>query len=130
MRIYIVDDNPDFRQNLKLSLQGHHNYKIVGDASGKIDFLTIEKLQANIILMDISNYGSEDWKTIKKELWKNKNIQIIALSQHLENIDLELLIGAGFKGFLDKSTHLHNIHYAIQTVSEGKYYFPDKLENK
>jgi two-component system invasion response regulator UvrY len=128
MNIYLVDDNSSFRENLKLYLEGHLNYKVIGEASDGEKFLATKIPSADIVLMDINMPGIDGLEATKKGMWDNPKLKIIAVSQYKENIDLQELIGRGFKGFVSKKDLFDDLENAIKKVSKGGYYFPEHIK--
>jgi DNA-binding NarL/FixJ family response regulator len=128
MKIYLVDDNDNFRKTLKFFLENHLNYKITGEAVNGKDFLENTIIDADIILMDINMPGINGLEATKFGMWKNKNYKIIAVSQYKDNVDLQQLIGAGFKGFVSKVDIFRDLESAIKTVVAGKLFFPDDIK--
>jgi len=123
MKIFIVDDNENFRQRLKLFLEGHLNHKVTGEASSGLEFIENPDLNAEIILMDISMPELNGIETAKRVLWKHNNLKIIALSQYDELADLESLIGGGYKGFVSKTNLYRDLEAAIEVVASGELFF-------
>ena len=127
MKIFLVDDNETFRANLKLYLEGHLNHQVVGEASDGKAFLETKEFPADIVLMDINMPGIGGLEATKETTWNNHNIKIIAVSQYKDNVDLQQLIGIGFRGFVSKTNLFSDLDTAIQQVAKGGYFFPEEL---
>ncbi|QQS50204.1 MAG: response regulator transcription factor [Bacteroidota bacterium] len=128
MKIYLVDDNDTFRANLKLYLEGHLNYQVIGETDSGRVFLDATNVSADVVLMDINMPELNGVDTTKFSTWQNRNLKIIAVSQYKENVDLQQLIGAGFKGFVSKTNLFSDLDRAIKTVAEGGYFFPEGIK--
>lgn len=127
MKIFLVDDNEKFRSVLKLFLENRLAHKIVGEVSDGLTFLKETTVNADIVLMDINMPGMSGLMTSKYSLWHDQTLKIIAVSQHKEEVDLQQLLGAGFRGFVSKSEIYDKLNTAIETVVNNGYYFPDDL---
>jgi len=128
MTILLVDDNNTFRANLKLFLEGHLNHEVIGEASDGNEFLKKLHENADVILMDINMPGMSGINAAKKGTWNNHKLKIIAVSQYKESIDLQMLIGVGFKGFVSKTNLFSDLENALNKVSEGGYFFPNEIQ--
>lgn len=128
MKIILVDDNQQFRDNLKMYLEEHLKHTVVGEAVDGDSFLKIQSTLSDIILMDINMPGLGGLDATKKGTWQNKNLKIIAVSQYNDTVDLQQLIGVGFKGFVSKTNLFRDLDKAIKTVSAGGYFFPEELK--
>jgi len=128
MKIYLVDDNDNFRKTLKFFLENHLNYKVTGEIGDGKGFLEKSFIDADIILMDINMPEVSGLEATKHGIWRNKEYKIIAVSQYKENVDLQQLIGAGFKGFVSKVDVFRDLETAIKAVVAGKLFFPDDIK--
>lgn len=128
MKIFLVDDNQQFRENLRLYLEGHLGFEVIGEACDGDSFLANLQPSADVILMDINMPGINGLEAAKKGTWKNSNLKIIAVSQYKDNVDLQQLIGVGFKGFVSKTNLFTDLQKAVTTVMNGGYYFPEEIK--
>ncbi len=128
MNIFLVDDNDDFRKTLKFFLEGHLNHKVVGEADDGKTFVDMGYITADIILMDINMPNINGLVATKKSTWENQEYKIIAVSQYKDNIDLQQLISVGFKGFVSKTNLFEDLDDAINTVTNGEFFFPDDVQ--
>lgn len=128
MNIILVDDNQAFRERLKLYLEEHLNYSVVGETNSGLSFLEMNNIYADIILMDINMPGMGGLEAAKRSLWKYENLKIIAVSQYTDSVDLQQLVEIGFKGFVSKTNLFRDLEPAIRTILEGGYFFPEELK--
>lgn len=129
MKIIIVDDSKAFREGLKYFLQKDQQYEVTWEANNGIEFLKLKNMhQADIILMDIQMPELNGIKATKKALWDTNYLKIIAITMFEDKAYLSELIGAGFKGCVIKSRIFEDLHAALDTVSQGKLFFPVNLK--
>lgn len=128
MKVFLVDDNDSFRSNLRLFLEGHLNCEVIGEAADGKSFVDNLDNPADIVLMDINMPGVNGLDATKLGTWQKRNLKIIAVSQHRDTVDVQSLIGVGFKGFVSKINLFRDLEDAMKVVNEGGYFFPDELE--
>ncbi len=128
MKIYLVDDNTAFRENLKLFLEEHLKHQVVGESVSGKDFLKQTNMYADIILMDINMPEINGLNATKQSTWLHQSLKIIAVSQHIDTVDIQQLISVGFKGFVSKANLFRDLEDAIELVSKGRFFFPSELK--
>ncbi|MBS1804121.1 MAG: response regulator transcription factor [Acidobacteria bacterium] len=128
IRVLIVDDHPVVRAGLASLLRRQAGIKLSGAAhSGEEAIEILKRSPADVILLDLRmpaingidllNILSEDPSPPKS---------IILSSYELEE-ELYRAIKAGARGYLSKNAPREEIVTAIETVSGGGTYFPDRL---
>ena len=128
LNIIIVDDNLQFRRRLKYYIENELGYSVIGEASDGIEFLKLQNaIRADIILMDIVMDKMGGLETVKRSLWQNFHLKIIAITMYIEKAYLDELIEAGFKGCVFKQNIYNQLPAALDEVKNGKLYFPDNI---
>ena len=130
LNIIIVDDNIEFRKNLKTFIEYKLNYNVIGEASNGIEFLELisNNNSADIILMDIAMDFMDGIEATLRAIWDNNRIKIIAITMHTENTFLVTLVQAGFKGCVFKSDIFTELKKAIDKVMSGDLFFPKNIQ--
>ncbi len=128
MKLIIIDDNHQFRSDLKFYLEDQLHMEVIGEASSGEEFLTMNTIHhADIILMDIVMQEINGIEATKKILRQLSHLKIIAITMHIEQIYHAELIKVGFKGCVYKTDIFENIENAINEVQKGHLYFPKKI---
>jgi len=128
INVYLVDDHEIFRKGLKLLLQEISFVKIIGEAAYGDQFLMeLQKVQPDVVFMDIKMPGINGIETTKKALEINPELKIIALSMYGDEEHLQAMLDAGAKGFLLKNASKEDLERAFITVMNGKNYFSEDL---
>jgi DNA-binding NarL/FixJ family response regulator len=127
-KIIIVDDNPAFLECLSTMLEREIKYKIIGRFSSGADLLNYPYLGcADLVLLDIEMTGSNGIETAKRIGYKYHLIKLIAITMYQEKVYLEQLIGAGFKGFVNKTEIAEKIVTIMDKVLSNKIVFPNEI---
>lgn len=127
-KVVLVDDNEPFRDALKNVLVNKFNAQIIGEASNGSEFKKLNNLHmSDIILMDVMMPDVDGITLTKEALWANSKLKFIAITMHYDNVYLDSLLGAGFRGCIFKSNIFSEIEQAIETVIAGRLYFPDDI---
>ncbi|MFN3555053.1 MAG: response regulator [Bacteroidales bacterium] len=128
LRIMIVEDQHIFRKGLILLLKEYPGVEIFAEASNGKEFLEIiEKERPDIVFMDIQMPVMNGIEATKLALDLYPDLRIVAISMFGDEEYLVSMLEAGVKGFLLKTVEEHELHKAIDLVSDGKNYFSDEL---
>lgn len=129
LKIIMVDDNVQFRTNLKKYLECNLECVIIGEASDGVEFLELPRISlADIILMDIAMEEMDGMEATKRAIWSYSHLKIIAITMHMEKVYLRQLIESGFRGCVFKPDIYSQLFTAIETVLDGKIYMPDNIQ--
>src|SRR5437588_4777089 len=124
IRILIADDHGVVRKGLKLQLEQHNDFQVVGEASdGREAVAMSEALSPHIIIMDIAMPNLNGIEATTQIVKKNPQIGGIILSMHSDETYLIRTLAAGAKGYLLKENAEVDLERAVQVVSQGKPFF-------
>jgi DNA-binding NarL/FixJ family response regulator len=127
-KVIIVDDQPQFRESLRVYLINELGYSVIGEARNGDEFLEMKNInEADIILMDIEMPGMNGLETSKLALWRFSHLKIIAITMYKDKAYLKSLIESGIKGFVHKNNIFAELQKAIKLVYQGRLYFPSDL---
>lgn len=126
--IIIVDDHSLFRSGLIILLSDLEEIGTVYEASnGKIFLEMIDKIDVDIVLMDISMPEMDGVEASLKSLEKHPELKIIALSMFSDKEYYFKMINSGVKGFLIKDSTIDEVREAILVVAKGGNYFSQEV---
>lgn len=119
IRILIVDDIPDARENLKKLLAFENDMEVVGTAAtGREALTTAKELRPHIILMDI-NMPDMDGITATRELRKiAPSSAVIMMSVQGEPEYIRRAVQAGARDFLTKPPPAEELYATIRNTYE------------
>lgn len=122
--ILIADDHPLVRDGIILRMEKYPDINIVGEANnGKTAIDLAEKLNPDIILMDISMPDMTGIKAMKKILSKMPHIKFIMLTMYATKEYIQGAVDAGAMGYIVKDNSATEMVEAIKAVHKGDPYY-------
>jgi two-component system, NarL family, response regulator LiaR len=121
IKVMLVDDHMVVRSGLGTVLAVYDDMELVGEsADGEEAIRLCEKLQPDVILMDLVMPKMDGVAAIKviKERWPN--IQVIALTSFKEKEYVEGALKAGASGYLLKNVSAEELVNAIRKAAAGQ----------
>jgi DNA-binding NarL/FixJ family response regulator len=127
-KIIIVDDHDMFREGVKVLLGKSEKIEFIGEAVNGEEFLKLIKtVKPDLVLMDIAMPVLNGIDATQEAVRQNPDIKILALSMFGEEEYYYKMIQAGVKGFVLKSSGIHELEHAIEEVAKGSSYFSSEL---
>lgn len=127
-KVFIVDDHEIFRIGLKLLLNKIDDIEVIAEASNGKEFLElINKVEVDIVLMDISMPIIDGIEATEKVLEKYPKLKIIALTTFGETEYFDRMIYAGVEGFMLKNSGPEDFKNAINKVANGGNFFSEEV---
>lgn len=131
INILIVDDHNLIRTGLSHILTAVDGFTVVGQAkNGEEAIQLTQKLEPDVILMDLKMPGIGGLEATKRLLLKHPSIKIITISSCDDPLFPNRLIRAGAKAYLTKDANPDEIIKAIKTVVRGEVYLSEIIAHK
>jgi len=127
MNIFLVDDNKQFREAMKVYLNQALKHEVVGEAENGLEFLQRYEFNNDIILMDLNMPELDGYQALKKAFIRDTRIKAIAVTMFKDNAYLKKLIEMGFKGCVFKSEVFKKLPTALDEIIKGNLYFPSEI---
>ncbi|MFA8436349.1 MAG: response regulator [Marinifilaceae bacterium] len=128
LKIYIVDDHALFREGLRFLLSNCDFVSTIDEASTGNELLQdIDKVNPDIVLMDIEMPGINGTDTTREAIKRKPGLKIIALSMYGDENFYTEMMDAGARGFLLKNSRFEDVQQAILEVSAGRNYFSAEI---
>ena len=126
IKFLIVDAQPLFIRGLAALIESKPEYKIIGEASGLTDAVTIaRKENPNIVIMDIDLGNESGLDLIPRLKSQNPNTAILVLSTYDERYYSERVLRLGAQGYIMKTEAAVKVLDAVKTITSGKIYMSD-----
>ncbi|MDY8095710.1 response regulator transcription factor [Paenibacillus polymyxa] len=120
-KILIVDDHWVVREGLKLVLETHDSYEVIGEAGEGVTALKlIEELQPDVILLDLYMPQMSGLETMKALREKQNETPVIILTTYNEDDLMIKGLSLGAKGYLLKDTSRENLFRTIESALRGE----------
>ncbi len=120
IRVLLVEDHTLTRIGLKTVLKRASDVSVIGEAvNGEEAVAAAEKLQPDVILMDVGMPIMDGIQAAKKILSQNPAIHVIMLTQHDNEQDILSSLAAGASGYCLKDVEPERLCTAIRSVNSG-----------
>jgi DNA-binding NarL/FixJ family response regulator len=132
IKLIIADDHELFRKGLAELLRKHDDIKIVKSVGDGHEFIELlkNKLDADIVLLDITMPNMDGFQVLKEMKTLNSNIKPIIISMHSDGNYIAKCAKSGAYGYLLKNTDEDELTLAIRTVNKGHKYFSPEISEK
>jgi DNA-binding NarL/FixJ family response regulator len=127
-RCLIVDDHTVVRQGLDLLFGDLDDLEIVGQvANGEEALDAVERLQPEIVLMDVRLPGIDGVSAVKRIHQAAPSVKFVIFSAYGDKRLLSDAISAGARGYVMKGSPPEDLLRAIRTVAGGKAFVDPSL---
>jgi two-component system, NarL family, response regulator NreC len=130
LRILIADDHGIVRKGLRLQLEQHAKFEVVGEANdGREAVRTAEQLAPDVVIIDIGMPNLNGVEATAQILKQNARTGVIILSMHSDEGYLRRALAAGARGYLLKDSADVDLYRAVEAVANGKSFFSPAIAN-
>lgn len=124
MRILIADDHTLFRDGLKALLTSLPDTEVVGEAaSGAQAISQAEKLQPDVVLMDIQMAGVNGIEATRQIVQTSPHIGVIIVTMFEDDDSVFAAMRAGARGYVLKGADQEEMLRVIRAVAQGEALF-------
>lgn len=131
IRVLVVDDHAVVREGIRHVLSDGAEFTVVGEAqSGAEAVASAERLQPNVVVLDISMPGGSGLHSVAELLERVSGVRVLMLSVH-EDLEYVLeSLRAGAHGYLRKDSTPAELREAIRALHSGKTYYSPELASQ
>jgi DNA-binding NarL/FixJ family response regulator len=124
IRILLADDHTVMRSGLRLLLERHESFEVVGEAADGREAVEIAAEQKpDVVVMDVAMPHLNGVEAARQILSRNPDIAIVMLSMHSDESYVLRSLKAGARAYLLKDSAEADLIAAIQAIIEGKSFF-------
>lgn len=127
-RILIVDDHPLMRSGLRLALEQHPGFVLVGEASTAAAAVNRAlELQPDLVVMDLHLPDMSGLDATRKILTGIPSAKVVIFSADTDRRRVDAALEAGACGYILKKSVVDELIQAIQLVTAGKLYLSPEV---
>ncbi len=131
IRILIVDDHTLFRSGIKLVLQRHEGFEVVGEAGDGLEGIKRAKqLKPDVVLLDLHMHGIGGLEALRVLAEDVPETQVVMLTVSEDAEDLLETLRAGARGYLLKNIDTEFLLESIQRAARGESVMSPQIANK
>lgn len=123
--VLIVDDVPDMRTLLRLAMDRHGGFDVVGEASDGYEAIELAgQHKPDLVLLDMAMPNLDGLSAIPRIYEVSSDSRILVLSGFQAEVMADQAVALCAMGFIEKGRHPNDILKALETV----YAAPSKDE--
>ena len=131
IRILIVDDHTLLRSGIKLALQRHEGFEVVGEAGDGLEGIKRAKqLKPDVVLLDLHMPGTGGLEALRVLVEDVPETQVVMLTVSEDAEDLLETLRAGARGYLLKNIDTEFLLESIQRAARGESVMSPQMAHK
>jgi two-component system, NarL family, response regulator NreC len=124
-RILVVDDHDVVRKGVRLLLQSHTEWLVVGEAEDGFDAIEkIQKTDPDLIILDLSMPRKDGLEVLAELKQMQVRALVLVLTMHDSKELSHALQKAGASGYVIKTQVARDLAPAIHNMFKGGIFFP------
>jgi DNA-binding NarL/FixJ family response regulator len=128
IRIVLADNHTILRDGLQAILANDNEIKIVGEApNGKVLVDILETTPVDLVILDVNMPVMNGLEATRHIVQYHNNIRVLVLTTLENSSNMQLMIGAGAKGYILKSAGKNDLIYAIKQVAKDRIYISPEM---
>jgi len=128
IRILLADDHTVMRRGLRLLLESHPEFSVVGEAAdGRQAVDQAESTNPDVVVLDITMPNLGGIEAAERIVSQLPHAAIIFLSMHSDESYVLRALKSGAKGYLLKDSAEGDLIEAIKAVTQGKTFFSAEI---
>lgn len=130
IKVLLADDHTLIREGLKGLLEQSKEAEVIGFAeNGLVAVELAEKLNPDVVVMDITMPELGGIEATKQIIEKNSDIKVVILSMHIHQHMVSEALKAGAIGYVLKDSAFQDLILAIKSAKANHPYFSPEIAN-
>jgi len=131
IKVLIVDDHRMFREGIRRRLARHGRFKVIGEASGAEEAITIMQQAApSIVILDIRMEGPSGIDLARRLRHDWPDVKILVLSGYDFDQYVRAFARIGIHGYLLKDSPQESLVEALEEIARGGVVLPPRIASK
>jgi two-component system, NarL family, invasion response regulator UvrY len=126
MRVFLIDNQPIFREGLKSVIKGEHDLNVVGEAETCRDMVDSPP-DTDILILDGEPDSINLLNSFQKTRAERRRPFVLVLTKHDEEHHAVQMLKAGADGYLYKTASPGALVNAIRKISRGGKYVANEV---
>jgi two-component system response regulator NreC len=128
VNILLVDDHAVIRAGLKLVLERHSDFHVVGEASdGREGVAEAGRLHPDVVVMDLAMPNLNGMEAARQIVASSPAMAIVVLSMHSDEEYVLRALKSGARAYVLKESAEADLIAAVHAVTSGKSFFSPKV---
>jgi two-component system response regulator NreC len=128
VNILLVDDHTVIRAGLRLVLERHSDFRVVGEAAdGREGVAEAGRLHPDVVVMDLAMPNLNGMEAARQMVASNPTIAIVVLSMHSDEEYVLRALKSGARAYVLKESAEADLIAAVRAVTSGKSFFSPKV---
>ena len=128
IRILLADDHNVLREGMRLLLERHPDFEVVGEASdGQETIAQVQHQHPDVVIMDIAMPNLNGIEATRRIVERSPRIGVVILSMHHDESYVIRSLKAGARAYLLKDALKTELITAIHAVAQGRSFFSPKV---
>ena len=130
IRIFLVDDHPVFRHDLKEIIQSDPRFEIVGECGdGEAALAEIPRAKPQVAILDVNLPRRTGLEVARALRAARPPVACLMLTMHAEESTFNAATDAGALGYLLKDDAMDMVLLGLKTVAAGGVYLSPSISN-
>ena len=129
IRVFLVDDHWEVRERLRILLMQEPDFEFIGEAADGAEAVDmLERLPADVVVMDLNLPGLDGIETTKQILNDRPDTRVVIVSMQSDPHYVKESFKAGVTGYILKDCAFEEMVEAVQIVTTGGTYVSPEIE--